>query len=50
MEQKSKTSIKLSREAKQLLVLLAKHLGVSQSAIYELAIREKAERHGIREV
>lgn len=44
MSEKKKTSIQLTREAKELLARLAKHFGVSQSAILELAIREKAAR------
>lgn len=48
MEEKQKTSVQLTLEAKGLLVALAKQLGVSQSAILELAIREKAERHGLQ--
>lgn len=47
MSEKKKTSIQLTREAKELLARLAKHFGVSQSAILELAIREKATRSGI---
>jgi predicted transcriptional regulator len=47
MEKKYKTSIQLTPDAKALVVRLANQYGVSQSAIVELAIREKAERSGI---
>lgn len=40
---KIKTSIMLSPKAKQLLVKLAEKLGLSQSAIFELAIRHFAQ-------
>ena len=42
------TSLRLSPEAKRLLAALAERLGVSQSAVIELAIREKADREGVR--
>jgi len=45
--QKFSTSIRLSAEAKSLLDKLAQNLGVSQSAILELAIREKAKREKV---
>ena len=41
------TSYRLSDEARRLLVLLAEKLGVSQTSILELAIREKAKREGL---
>ena len=44
---KMKTSIQISEEGKRLLELLSKRLGVSQSAIMELAIREKAKREKV---
>lgn len=47
MSEKHKTSIQLTAEAKALLQLLAQHFGVSQSAIIELAIREKAVASGL---
>ena len=43
METKHQTSLRLSPEARRLLNLLARHLGVSMSAVLELAIREKAK-------
>jgi predicted transcriptional regulator len=45
---KKPTSIRLSEEARRLRALLAKKLGVSQSAVLELAIRELARREGIK--
>jgi hypothetical protein len=42
-----KTSITLSNEAKKLLEELARKYGVSQTAIIELLIREKAKQEGI---
>jgi predicted transcriptional regulator len=38
----------LTPEAKRLLKLLADQLGISQSAVMELAIREKAKREGVK--
>lgn len=48
MKTKQKTSITLTEQAKQLLVKLAEHYGVSQSAMLELIIREKAKRDEIK--
>jgi len=48
MVSKHKTSIALSVEAKRLLAALAKNLGVSQSAVIELLIRERAKRERLR--
>ena len=45
---KKPTSIRLSVEAKRLRKLLAKQLGVSESAVLELAIRELAEKKGVK--
>ncbi|MFN8486530.1 MAG: ribbon-helix-helix protein, CopG family [Caldilineaceae bacterium] len=42
-----KTSFSLSEEAKKLLEELAKKYGVSQTAILELLIREKAKQEGL---
>ncbi|MBI3910274.1 MAG: ribbon-helix-helix protein, CopG family [Armatimonadetes bacterium] len=44
---KRKTSVSLSEEARRLLERLAEKFGISQSAVLELAIREKAERAGV---
>jgi len=41
---KNATSYRISTEAKTLIEQLAKKLGVSQTAILELAIREYSER------
>jgi len=41
------TSHRLSDEARRLLALLAAKLSVSQTAILELAIREKAKRERV---
>jgi len=48
MEAKRLTSIRLSPEAKRLLELLAQKLSISQTAILEIALREKARREGVR--
>jgi predicted DNA-binding protein len=49
MEKKTKpTSIRLSEEGKQLPKLLAKKLGLSESAVVELALRRLAELEGVR--
>jgi hypothetical protein len=47
-DKRKPTSIRLSEDAMQLRKLLAQHLGVSESAVIELAIRELAERKGIQ--
>jgi len=41
-------SIRMSQEAKDLLVKLAKHLGMSQTALLELAIGRLAEQEHLR--
>lgn len=49
MDRKSKPStIRLTEEGKQLRKLLAKKLGISESAIVELSIREMAEKRGVK--
>lgn len=45
---KKKTSVSLSDEAKRLIELLAKKHGVSKSDVLELALREKADRDGVK--
>lgn len=45
---KHPTSIRLSDEGKRLLALLSEKLAVSQAAVLELAIREKAKREGVK--
>jgi len=42
------TSIRITEEAKRLRQLLAQKLGVSQSAVLELAIRALAKQEGIK--
>lgn len=48
METKRLTSVRLSAEAKRLWALLAQKLSVSQAAILEIALREKAKREGVK--
>ncbi len=45
---KKLTSIRLSEDAKRLIELMSEKLGISQSAIIELAIREKAKHEKIK--
>jgi uncharacterized protein (DUF1778 family) len=45
---KKATSFRLSDEARRLLALAAKRLGVSLTDILELAIREYAKKAGIQ--
>jgi predicted transcriptional regulator len=47
MAKQPHTSIRYTPEAKRLLELLAKKLGVSQTAVVEMAIREFAEKRGV---
>lgn len=47
METKRLTSMRLSLEAKRLVVLLAHKLSISQAAVFELAVRDYAKREGI---
>jgi hypothetical protein len=44
---KQKTSVVLSTEARELLLQMARESGLSQSAVLELAIREKAGRENV---
>ncbi len=48
MVQTKPTSVRLSADAKGLQRLLSQHLGVSQHAVLELAIRMLAEQKGIK--
>jgi predicted DNA-binding protein len=49
MDKKNKpTSIRLSQEGKQLRKLLAQKLGLSESAVVELAIRKLAEAEKVK--
>lgn len=45
---KRSTSIWLSEDGKRLLALLAQKLGISQSAVLEILIREKAKREKLK--
>jgi hypothetical protein len=45
---KQKTSFSLTEEAKRLLAQIAKKNGISQAAVLELLIREKAKQEGIK--
>lgn len=47
-EIKKPTSIRLSEEGKHLRKLLAERLGLSESAVIELALRRLAEMEGVR--
>jgi len=44
---KKPTNIRLSEDAKKLLTLLAQKLGLSQTGVIELAIREFAKKEKI---
>ena len=46
---KRSTSLRLSDQARELLAKLAKHLGISQTAVLEIAIRKLADMEGIKE-
>lgn len=43
------TSLRLTRVADRLVAALAARLGLSRSAVIELAVRRLAEREGVRE-
>ena len=45
--QKSSTSLRLSADARKLLVALAARLNISQTAVLELAIQELATKWGV---
>ncbi len=42
------TSVRISPEAKRLMAELSRKLSISQSSILEIAIREKAQREGVK--
>ena len=44
---KQPTSVRLSAEARRLLRLLAEHMGISQSAVLEVLLREKAKQERV---
>lgn len=48
MTTKQSTTHRLTEEARLLLQALARKSGVSQTAIMEMAIREKAKREGVK--
>jgi len=45
--EKASTSIRLSQVAQNLRAKLAVKLGINQTAVIELALREFAEKHGV---
>lgn len=51
MSDKEKTSYTLTPEAKQLLSLIAKSMGINRSAVLEVLIRQEAQtRHLTKEI
>ncbi len=44
---KKHTSYRISDEGKRLIKVLAQKLGVSETAVVEMAVREMAEKRGI---
>lgn len=44
---KQATAFRLTKEARALLAAMASKYGISQAAIVELAVREKAEREKV---
>ena len=48
METRQLTSMRLTPEAKRLLSLIAAKLGVTKSAVLELAVRGMAKREGVK--
>ncbi len=48
VKEKQTTSIRLTPEAKRLLRELAKKLGVTQTAVFEMAIRRFAEMEKVK--
>jgi len=48
MSTKNATSFRLSPEAKRLLAELSNKLGISQTAVLEILIREKAKAENIQ--
>jgi predicted DNA-binding protein len=45
---KKATSLRLTEEGKRLLEALSQKLGVNQTAVIELLIREKAKKEGLK--
>jgi predicted DNA-binding protein len=50
MNEKRQTSIRMSQEAKRLLEKISKQLGISQSAVIEISIRQLAKKEKIEYV
>jgi len=48
MSDKKSTSFRLTPEARRLLEVLALKFGISQTAVLELLIREKAKRENVK--
>ena len=42
------STYRLSEDAKELMKIMAQRLGLNQTAILEIAVREKAERMGVK--
>lgn len=47
MKKKILTSIRLTPQAKRLIELTAQKMGITQSAVIEVAIREYAKKQGV---
>lgn len=47
MTKKTSISFRLSSEARRLLKALSENLGISQAAVLEIVIREKARHEGV---
>lgn len=47
MRKKKAIGIRFTPRAKELVEQLAEHLGVTKTAVIEMAIREKAKREGL---
>jgi hypothetical protein len=45
---KKHTSYRISEEGKQLIKELARRLGVSETSVVEMAVREMAEKRGVK--
>ena len=45
---KKHTSYRISEEGKQLIRLLARRLGVNETSVVEMAVREMAEKRGVK--
>lgn len=47
MEKALPSSYRLSKEARRLLEILAQKLGISQTSVLEILLREKAKQEGV---